>query len=199
MKNSTYSRRSQIVSTVKSRRRRFRWPAGAGTLATWWSCALARGQARGGDASYGSRCRHPNAEVQQLSLDALVAPARVLGGQADDQLLHVFVQRWSPVSTTWVGPGAGDHSSMPSQQRLRGDDEAGPAGSGNSRLMAASMARSAGPAWVAGSGGEAPSAGGVGRGSPDPWRRRRERAARAAGRNGTGSDRRVWAAPDGLP
>ena len=84
--------------------------------------AVQRGTDRG--------CRHPNAEVQQLSLDALVSPARVLGGQADDQLLHVFVQRWSPVSTMWVGPGAGDHSSMPAQQRLRGDDEAGPAGSG---------------------------------------------------------------------
>jgi hypothetical protein len=33
--------------------------------------------------------------VLQFALDPLVAPARVLSGQADDQLSHVLVQRWS--------------------------------------------------------------------------------------------------------
>jgi hypothetical protein len=36
--------------------------------------------------------RDPNAEVQQFTLDALVAPARVLFGQANDQLLDVLIQ-----------------------------------------------------------------------------------------------------------
>jgi hypothetical protein len=46
--------------------------------------------------------RDPHAQAQQLALDALVAPARVLPGQAGDQLLHVRVQRWSadPVSAS---------------------------------------------------------------------------------------------------
>jgi hypothetical protein len=37
----------------------------------------------------------PQAKVEQLALDPLVAPARILGGQADE-LLHVLVERGSP-------------------------------------------------------------------------------------------------------
>ena len=36
-----------------------------------------------------------DAEVLEFALDPLVAPARVLPGQADDQLLYLLVQRWS--------------------------------------------------------------------------------------------------------
>ena len=75
-------------------------------------------------------CRDPNAEVQQFTLDALVAPARVLGGQADDQLLDVLVELWSPLATARVGPRACDEAPVPAQQRLGGGEEAGPAGSG---------------------------------------------------------------------
>jgi hypothetical protein len=74
--------------------------------------------------------RYPNAEVSQFSLDALVAPARVLAGQTDDQLLDVLIQRRPPASTMRVGPSARDEAPMPAQQRLGLDEEAGPAGSG---------------------------------------------------------------------
>jgi hypothetical protein len=38
--------------------------------------------------------RDPDAQVLEFALDALVTPARVLLGQADDQLQHFPVQRW---------------------------------------------------------------------------------------------------------
>ena len=84
--------------------------------------AVQRGADRG--------CRDPHAEVHQLALDTLVAPARVLYGQADDQLLDGLVELWPPLANSRVGPRARDEAPVPAQQRLRGDEEAGPAGSG---------------------------------------------------------------------
>ena len=72
------------------------------------------------------RC-DPDAQVLQFALDLLVAPARVVPGQADDQLLDVLVQRWSAGLVVRVGPGAGHHPSVPAQQPLRPDQEPGPA------------------------------------------------------------------------
>ena len=63
-------------------------------------------------------------------MEALVAPTGVLGGQADNQLLQVPVEWWSSWLAVRIGPGAGDQSPVPAQQRLRVDQEAGPAGSG---------------------------------------------------------------------
>jgi hypothetical protein len=77
-----------------------------------------------GGADCGCRDLHP--EAQQFSLDALVAPAGILLGQADDQLLDVVVQRWSS-GLVRVGPGTGDEASVPAQQRLRPDQETRPA------------------------------------------------------------------------
>jgi hypothetical protein len=71
-----------------------------------------------------------DAEALEFPLDPLVAPARVLPGQADDQLLHVIVQRWSSGLMVRVRPGAGDQAAVPAQQRLRPDEEAGPAAPG---------------------------------------------------------------------
>lgn len=73
-------------------------------------------------------CRDPHAKVKKFALDALEAPARVLGGQADDQLLHVLVERRTPASTMRVGPCSGDQAAVPAQQRHGLDQEAGPAG-----------------------------------------------------------------------
>jgi hypothetical protein len=84
--------------------------------------AVQRGADRGG--------RDSHAEVHQFALDALVAPARVLCGEADDQLLDDLVELWPPLADTRVGPRARDEAPVPAQQRLRGDEEAGPAGSG---------------------------------------------------------------------
>jgi hypothetical protein len=57
------------------------------------------------------------------------SPAWVLPSQANDQLLHLLIYRWSAGLVVRVGPGAGDQVSVPTQQRLRCDEEAGPAGS----------------------------------------------------------------------
>jgi hypothetical protein len=90
------------------------------------SAAAVPGRARGGAAWSESRS---HAEPQQLTLDALVAPAQVLLGQPDDQLLHLRVQRRPTGLAVWVGPAAGDQAPMPAQQRTRGNEEARPAGS----------------------------------------------------------------------
>jgi hypothetical protein len=65
-------------------------------------------------------CRDLHPEAQQFSLDALVAPAGILLGQAGDRLLDVLVQRWS-FGLVRVGPGTGDEASVPAQQRPRPD------------------------------------------------------------------------------
>jgi hypothetical protein len=57
-----------------------------------------------------------DAQPEQLALDALVAPARMLLSEADDQLLEVIVQRWPPVAATREGPGSCDHATVPAQQ-----------------------------------------------------------------------------------
>jgi hypothetical protein len=62
-------------------------------------------------------------------LNALVAPARILGGQADDESLRAGVQRRASWTAMRVGPRAGDQPPVPAQQRLRSDEKAGPAGS----------------------------------------------------------------------
>jgi hypothetical protein len=66
---------------------------------------------------------------EQLALDPLVAPTRVLGGQADDQPLQLLVEWRAASSTAGIGPGTGDQSTMPAQQGLGLDEEARPAGS----------------------------------------------------------------------
>jgi hypothetical protein len=73
--------------------------------------------------------RDLDAQPEQLALDALVAPARILVSEADDQLLEVVVQRWSPVAATREGPRSCDHATVPAEQCLRLDQEARPAGS----------------------------------------------------------------------
>ena len=52
-----------------------------------------------------------DAEALQFALDAPVAPARVLPGQADNQLSQVLVQRLSAPPGVRVGPGADEHPS----------------------------------------------------------------------------------------
>jgi hypothetical protein len=75
-------------------------------------------------------CRDAFPKPEQLALDPLVAPARVLAGQADDQVLQLLAERRSPGCAVRVGSGAGDQPPMPAQQRLRLDEEARPAGAG---------------------------------------------------------------------
>jgi hypothetical protein len=72
-------------------------------------------------------CRDPDPKPEQLALDALVAPTRILPCQADDQLLHALVEWRTPTSTTGICPRVSDQAAMPAQQRLGSDDEARPA------------------------------------------------------------------------
>jgi hypothetical protein len=131
MKNSTYNRRSQMVSTVKQVARHEPGgllaqecpPSGCRPPGCRIQSVATQHGADGGG-------RELDAEVLEFAFDALVAPARVLPGQADDQLLHLLVQWWSAGLVVRVGPGTGDQASVPAQQGLWRDEEAGPAGPG---------------------------------------------------------------------
>src|SRR5207342_2012897 len=70
-----------------------------------------------------------HAKLMEFALDALVASARVLPSRPDDQLLYPLIQG-SPADPMWVGPRADHQASVPAQQRLGSDEEAGPAGPG---------------------------------------------------------------------
>src|SRR6266568_1448691 len=88
--------------------------------------------------------RDAQAKLEQLALGALVAPARVLAGQANDQLLQFLVEWRASWSAVRVGPGAGDQapcqrSSVSGFTKKHDQRERGSA-----RLSAASTARSAG-------------------------------------------------------
>jgi hypothetical protein len=72
----------------------------------------------------------PAAQKPCQTLRTLRAPARVLPGQPEDQLLYLMAYRRSSWSTTWVGPPTCHEVPVPAQQRLRPDEEARPAGSG---------------------------------------------------------------------
>jgi hypothetical protein len=83
-------------------------------------------------ASPGTRrgpCR-PQRSANAFALGAWtgVAPAGILGGKADDQLLQVPVERRTPTSAMRVGPHVGNQAAVPAQQRLGPDREAGPLG-----------------------------------------------------------------------
>jgi hypothetical protein len=128
MKNSTYSRCSQTVSTVKQVAGHDPGgllaqepPPGGGRASRCriQPVAAQRGPDRGGGDAH--------AKPQEFALEALVAPVRVLGGQADDQLLDLVVQRRSSMAAMRVGPRAGDQAVMPAPQGVRGDQEARPA------------------------------------------------------------------------
>jgi len=119
-----------MVSTVKQVARhdpggllaQERLPGGAGPPRCRVEVVAAEGGADCG-------CRDLGAEPSQLALDALVAPPRVLPGEADNQLLHLLIQWWSAYPV-WIGPHAGDQPPMPAQQGLGLDEEARPVSPG---------------------------------------------------------------------
>jgi hypothetical protein len=98
IKNNTYSRRSQMVSTVKKSQARI--PA-ACSRRNARQFVLARHGA--GSSPWRRRvvriavAETHHAEPKQLALDALVAPAGILPGHTDDQLLDVLSKWWTPV------------------------------------------------------------------------------------------------------
>jgi hypothetical protein len=188
MKNSTYSRCSQTVSTVKKSHATI--PAACWRRNVYQVVAAARRRAgvqpmaaqRGAD----HRRREAHTQVEQLALDALRAPGRVLPGEADDQLLQLLVQLRSPWSAVRVGPCAGHEPPVPAQERLGRDEEARPTGPGEHPADHGEQGPVAGPEFGSCAlAAEARRADAAGRGSQGPWQRHRERAARAAGWSGT--------------
>jgi hypothetical protein len=116
-RNSTYSRLSHTVSTVKQ-------VAGqdpGGLLAQERPPRRARSPWRRVQTVAAQGCadrgrRDLRAKPEQPTLDALVAPAGTLRGQAEDQLLDLRVQRGTSGSTMGIGPCTGDQTAVPAQQ-----------------------------------------------------------------------------------
>src|SRR6266536_2802283 len=78
------------------------------------------------DGADGSR-RHADAELLELALDALVAPARVLSGQPQDQRHHMVGEWRTTAPMVGLGPFAGDQPAVPPQDRVRRHQEDRPA------------------------------------------------------------------------
>jgi hypothetical protein len=189
MKNNTYSRRSQTVSTVKKSQARIPaacWRRNAPPRhgrSPW--CGV-RGQAMAAERFADHGRRDPHVEAEQFALDPLVAPAGIVlcqAGRSAVGWLHQAVDGRThdgDRSTLWR-PGGGA-----AQQRLRLDEEARLAGP---RQHAANGSQQ-GPIgrlepWVEESGGATRRASGAAPGSPDPWQGRRGRVGRAVGWCGT--------------
>jgi hypothetical protein len=115
MKNNTYRRRSKTVPTVKKshatipaawRRRNPRQVvlAHLGAGSSPWRRMVVR-----------IAVAETHAKAQQLALDALIPPAGVLSGEADDQPLEIRIMRSSPVSATREDPRPGDQVAVPAR------------------------------------------------------------------------------------
>jgi hypothetical protein len=124
MKNSTYTRRRKTVSTVKK--------SHAMIPAAWWrrnDRQFAAPRRGAGPRPWARRILRieladtPPAKTQQLAVDALVAPPRVLAGKPHDQLLHLVGDRRAAVGGRRVGPAPTDHAPVPAQQGLRPHQE----------------------------------------------------------------------------
>jgi hypothetical protein len=76
------------------------------------------------------------AESEEFSVDASVAPRRVLGRPAENQAADLGGGRWSSPRPGGLGPAAGDAASVPAQQGVGGDDPAGSFGPGGATAMA---------------------------------------------------------------
>jgi hypothetical protein len=85
---------------------------------------LVRGPPRRGGKAVGAQNpadragRHPPTEPQQLAVDPLVAPPRILVGKPHDQPLHLVGDRRPSLVGGRVGPASGHHAPVPAQQRL---------------------------------------------------------------------------------
>jgi len=95
-----------------------RAPREAGTFARWAQARLAEELAHG-------CCRDGYAEAVELARDPLVAPARVLAGEAQHELLDLASDCWSACSPL-IRPPLPDQSPVPAQQRRGRDDERAP-------------------------------------------------------------------------
>ena len=111
------------------------------------------------------------AECEQLALESLVSPARVLPRHPHHQGGEDVVDRW-PSGPVGVGPSSADEAAMPAQDRVRGDQAMAHAVLG----AAAGRARRTrpgppSPGAVAGWCGAGRRPRGAARGARRPWRR----------------------------
>jgi hypothetical protein len=134
MKNSTYTRWSHTVSTVKKS------TAKAAGLCTE-ELSPGRAAPNRWAESFGTEDlldrggRDHHADALQLADDPLIAPPRILPGKPHNQCADVCWDRWS---TGWsrIGPAPGDQQPVPPEERRRRDDKHRPVDGGNSRLAA---------------------------------------------------------------
>jgi hypothetical protein len=70
--------------------------------------------------------RDPVAQADQFTLDAPVAPGRVLRGQPQYQVADLLGDRWPSGSCVWVCPVPGDQLSVPAEQGGWGHEERRP-------------------------------------------------------------------------
>src|SRR5215218_10682064 len=119
MTNSTYTRRKKIVSTVKKSQARI--PAACwrrNARQTRCSAPGRRVKTVGAQNPPDRAGRHPTPEPQELAVDPLVAPPRILASKPHDQLLRLVGYRRPSVGGGGVGPATGHHAPVPAQQRL---------------------------------------------------------------------------------
>ena len=84
----------------------------------------------------------PAAEFEQLALDPLVSPVRVVRCRLHDQRGESAADRWASASVR-IGPFLADETAMPAQDRVRGDRRWRRNARGSRRTSAARTARSA--------------------------------------------------------
>ncbi len=89
--------------------------------------APGRIEPRAGEDPADRRGRDPDAETGELAPDPRVPPARVLAGEAQDQGRDVRTDGRPTPPPSGVRPAPGHQATMPAQQGLGPDDEAGPA------------------------------------------------------------------------
>jgi len=78
------------------------------------------------------RGRDADAELQQLSADALVAPPGILGAKANDEGADLGVDRWpAGAPSPFVCPISADELPVPAEQGLGPDNERRPLASGH--------------------------------------------------------------------
>ena len=116
--------------------------------------------------------RHPMPEADQLTLDVLVPPSRVVDSQPHDQGGEHLGDRGPADAEVGIGPAPGNQAAMPAQQRLGPHAERRPALPAQ-KPSSARQARPDRPArgQAAAAGGAGFQAGGPAPGSRSPWTR----------------------------
>src|SRR5205807_4375720 len=105
-------------------RRRACSPPGADDLAPRQAGSLAGGaEARLAQDLADRRRRDAEPERAELASDPLVAPARVVAREAEDQLANLGADRRPTLISCRVGPAPRDELALPTQERFRRDEK----------------------------------------------------------------------------